>query len=263
METTQAIVKKSIVETIHEEFNQSFAEADDILQKYISNLEKQQVGKPDVTVNYSELAELFEKSSTVVNLSQISTKERNITREISTVNDLMAKLNDIRLKFPHKIISYSQIIKILEKYDLYIANSSFYTDILPEENAKHILNYKKSSEGKAITGHYLSSAPLCSQRVNLNRKPFHNSNTTPQFYVCAPIKMFSKKNRFVIGKELFYNEKMAAKFTYVKPTPMDDPIILSPLFLDNAIADDLKLFHIVTAWGPEAKDPLVFNQIQN
>jgi len=265
MENSQIVLKMSIVDQIHEEFDQAFSDADLILKKHISDLNNELNNPTIKTIDYSDLSVNFRNSSTIVKLVSIKSDKSSLNREISKTSDLISKLNNIRLKYPYKIISYSQIITILEKYDLYIAPSENYTDILPEDNAKHLLNYKRSVSDKNINGNFDSKYPICSQKIKNNLSGLsHNRYDVPlQFYVCAPIKMFSTINRFIIGKELFYNSSLAPKFTYVKPTKIEDPIILSPLFLDNEIANDLKLFHVVTAWGPEAKDPLVFNQLSN
>lgn len=77
------------------------------------------------------------------------------------------------------------------------------------------------------------------------------------------------KTRFEIGREICYDPNMDVKFEMKFSTFKDfnrnlqDPIVLYPIFIDNPIAAMLRLFHVVTAWGPESREPEIFNEQLN
>ncbi len=239
-------------EHIHREFNEAFNDADLFLEKQLNSLIEKNTNIPQV--EYDELFNNFSSSSTIIKLEKISSLKKNTNKEIDNLKNLKNSLDDIRLKYPYKIISFAQIIKILDKYDLYIGNSKFYTDIIPEYNAKQISSYLNNVKEKQISTYFESKYPISSQ--------YGNNYNTLSLYICAPHTMFEKKDKNVVGREIFYDSDLTVKLR-LSPTPVKDPIVLNPLFIDNPLAKDLVLFHVVTAWGPEAKEPDILNFLEN
>jgi len=254
-------------EQIHKEFFQSFEKSE---HQLIATINKLQSTDRDVS-NYESYVELsnlgFRASSTVKKARETVNNKSQLTTDLVNLQALTLKLEELKLKYPYKIISYGQIMTILEKYNLFMGRSEAFTGIIPVENAKHINNYSKSfpqknhynSQIEVLGGIKETTKPVCVQEIQESRG-FH-------FFICALFEMFEKKkDQFVVGREIFYDPSLVASLEYV-PTKLDfkveDPIVLHPIYIDNQIAKDLKLFHVVSAWGPEAKEPEIFNEILN
>jgi hypothetical protein len=244
-------------EHIHREFNEAFFDADLVLEKCINSLIEKNESIPQV--EYEGLYDNFSSSSSVIKSEKIRSLKNGTKKQIDNLKNLKNSLDDIRLKYPYKIISFAQIVRILEKYDLYIGNSRSYTDIIPQYNAKQISDYLNNIQNKGISVSLDSSYPISSQ--NYPSYPSYSNNKC-SFYICAPHSMFETKDKNIVGREVFYDSSLTVKLKFV-PAPIKDPIVLNPLFIDNPLAKDLMLFHIVTAWGPEAKEPDVLNFLEN
>lgn len=259
---------ETVAKRIHTEFLESFENSEKNLIQKINELEKTNRDTSNFQT-FEELSSLgFSNSQTIVKATNVTSDKRKMTYDLQNLQKLQIQINEVKMKYPYKIISYGQIINILEKYNLYISRSENYIDIMPEENAKQIVNYSNifknmfngaRAKDNLILGNIADShKPICAQYIyELNRQLFN-------YFVCAPHEMFKKANdRFIVGREIFYNPNMLIKYKHVPTTVVLDPIVLHPIWIDNPIAKMLKLFHVVTAWGPEAKEPAIFNQQMN
>lgn len=250
------------VELIHKEFKESFEESEKALVAKIEQL--RDTMKPEMSDSINQLYSLgFSNSKSVV---ETKNKALGFNQSVSNLNkfkDLQTIVDNLRLKYPYKIISYGQIIRILEKYNLYISKSNNYIDAIPEANAKQILDYTKNVKSNIQSGHYTGVRPIAAQDVEKNSA--YRTGYNDNFYVCGLFDMFKQSdNRFVVGKEIFHDHELDVKFKYEAPkASWPDPVVLQPLYTGNEIGDSLKLFHIVTAWGPEASDPIILDHKNN
>lgn len=203
----------------------------------------------------------------------------------------------------NKFIKYEDVIKICEKYDLIIGQISRFRGFVPEKNLTQVESFKLKDEDKipifpfclfnkgSRTYHYPSDFPdvnwsnlygkgslsntfdpkkglndisrviasysdgyyttrevfghisgINEERLSICKYASYPINAEG-FMICAPQKDMDTSD-MKIQNRMLVNEK----------EPLDDPIVL------KAVKGG---YLIVTAWGNEASDPLVVNEINN
>lgn len=261
---------------IHTDFANCFQNSENELLSAISELQKKDRSIEKYTV-FNELSAIgFRNSKTVVKAKKLVDDRKQTSNNLSALKSLQKQLEEIKVRYPYNIITYSQIISILEKYNLYIGHSTEYKDILPTENGEEIIKYSNvvtsnstardffygpsyntTERSPYIVGRLDKTLLICAQEF-VEQKRNHSLHFN--FYVCAPHEMFNQEHRFIIGREMYYNPNYRKLKTVLKKSLALDPIILHPIHIDNPIARQLKLFHIVTSWGPGAKESEIVNE---
>lgn len=228
---------------------------------------------------------LIEKSERLKVCGFTSTKEMNeaslevsrldiLKKENESKSKLIEAINYFSFKYPnYKFITEASVKRICEKYGLIYGNVSDYIGTVPDNNLKHIEDFRIDEEDDCYVYTFIYSDGW---NKNLMEKGFRTkddsekkvkdeiekSNTSLasasplahhysrmfnadkcQLEIAAPIKDFDMK-----GKEV----------KNYKVSDIPDPIVLKPV-----IYKDVKHYLIVTAWGLEAEDGLVINERHN
>lgn len=252
------------VEKIHRDFKTAVVEYDDVLFTHLRNIEEEmnKVGFNATSEAYSStVRQLFSGSKSVQVLESVKQKFMNLTNNKRQVKEVIDELTSIHLAYPHKLIHYGQMIHLLEKYNLFVAPSEFYKEHLPPANALEVENFVNGPNVKAHWGGTLKHVPLCAQIFGERSR---HEDFAHQLFTCAPISYFNRKGLNKLGRELYQeqNPKFALSKTPNKPTP-PDPIVLAPIAMKSELGKRLRPFFVVTAFGPEAKDPEVVNEKMN
>jgi len=245
------------IQQIHNDFDQ----AAETLVK-ISN-EKQKIAdsinEPTPDNDYEDsvlLASLgFSNISLVKKTNEfIKNKQNTVKEKLEYVEESSAINKTVefyKAKFPfHKFILYSQVINICEKYNLYLAHSSFYKGEIPKKNIQELRDfpfhvYKKNHLKPSLD----PRSGIFDQMLQIS---YYQDDIVT--YICAPYTEFDTKNAEIIGKEIFLKNTKdfisPFKFKTIKPAPKD-PIILLPV-----LAQELNQigFLVITKWGLEAED---------
>lgn len=256
-------MEKSIIEEIHSSFNSAFDNADKEIDSSLEKLlsEEERI----VSSDFTQLEKHFQNSTTIKVITNNRILKSTTSSKIEEIKKFKRKLDEIGVKYPYKIISYGQIVEILNKYDLYIGSSSKYIEDIPKSNMEQLKYYLEKID-KEVCLCYGEKLPISSQdgqEISKNRYSNYNEYHNPTLYICAPNTAFDKKNRTVIGREFIYDTFLKPKFKMLANPIIKDPIVLNPLNIEGEIAKSLKLFHVVTAWGPESMEGNVFNQQMN
>lgn len=200
---------------------------------------------------------------------------------IKVVEDAISEIKTLQL-LPYKLIEVSQLFEILNKWDLYIGHSNLFGGEIPQQKADCIRQYYNSAiaEGNDNTFWRQSLETTPNEHGTfLSASRTQTSYGRPSFYVCAPKKLFtsfgSKEEKIrTIGREVYLDRKIKfPSFASIRKEMQKrkeereerkrqemialDPIVVVPISGPAMKKLGLKLAHIVTAWGPEAADPMV------
>jgi hypothetical protein len=175
----------------------------------------------------------------------------------------LEEINRFKKLYPNnRLIAYAQIDEILKRWDLYMGISTKFVGEIPTENAKQIADYIKlgNSLGSSKTRHdyfgYSTTYDYKYIEYRIDQPTFSPRNPSkessiPNLYICAPMDNFNPIDMQVCEREIFYTK--GPKFRMVPATVMD-PIVVSPLNFYSNIGRQLRIYHVVSAWGPESKD---------
>lgn len=261
-----------IIKEIHEAF---YTEVDKLftLAKNVSSLD-------------TDKQELIEKSRRLKALGFINTKEvKDADDEIARLDKvkqdnedkitLIEAINYFTFKYPnYKFITEKSVEKICSKYNLIYDSIDKYIGTVPDENLKHIENFKVHEDDEC----YVYEKLMWS---------FHNNNEislVKEYVTGEKFKIeetLSKNNDFYQRKQLLLKNsireinmkcplEIAAPLNYFNTQGMEikefkiskieipDPIVLKPVIFKKQ-----KYYLIVTAWGIEAGDEIVVNPYHN
>lgn len=248
---------KEIIDEIHETF---YTEVEKLLNnaKKFNSLE-------------SDKQFLIDKSERLKNLGFINTKEVLVAEnELKKINklkeenkgkeDLIAAINYFMIKYPnYKFITEKSVKKICKKYGLVYGEIKRYEGTVPSENLKQIENFTIKDEDrcykKIITYNrrfvedkiFFVGHEYFKRKRKTRRPEIKKIEITPApLEIAAPIKDFN-----MIGMEIKNHELVIKK-------EIPDPIVLQPVFFNG-----IKHYLIVTAWGEEGSDELIFNEKNN
>lgn len=233
--------------------------------------------------------ETFELQKELLESSNLILGIKKHTRELSTLdqlekltklgfNDIKLKTNDLILKYPNmKIIYRKAIDAICEKYNLINGPIDRFIGDIPKKNADEILrnidfikkkikeetfqikeehysygyynyyNYDKSEFIKKY-GQEKFEELIKNEQISIkkgffsSRKYFKVEYDVPEIRIIAPINEFDTK-------------KMRIKGNKLKKIKSEDPIVIVK------VSD--KLWAVASAWGPEAADANIFNEMSN
>lgn len=256
METKERSVTE-IIEEIHETFytevNRLFNEA-----RIFNNVE-------------SNKKTLIEKSNRLKNLGFTNTKEIEIAeKEIKKLNKfkeenkkkefLIDAINYFTLHYPHrKFITEESVKKICKKYNLVYGEVSRYRGVVPTPNLKEIEAFKLKDEDrcyeKIITRKNSFKRPekiyVGSDYINKKRRVRNPENKNIEINE-SPLEIAAPKKDFDLSGMVVEDYKLEQKFE------IPDPVVLQPVFYKGK-----KYYLILTAWGEEGYDELVFDEKKN
>lgn len=254
-QTKQKKTQNEIIAEIHETF---FTEVERILAEANIKLSTD-----------TQLQNLIDKSHRLSVLGFTSSKEyidgqKEIERlqEIKNVNAQKQKLieavNYFSVKYPnYKFITEDSVKKICKKYGLIYGDVSFYKGEIPDENLKHMEDFKidecdagfRFKKTRFIMRDVITVD--CDiktlNRVSNDHYNYDNIESITKLFIAAPKSDFALDNMELNDFQLS-----------VKAIEIPDPIVLQPVMFKDKMH-----FLIVTAWGLEASDELVVNHKMN
>lgn len=175
-------------------------------------------------------------------------------------------INYFSQKYPlYKFITEESILKICNKYGLIYGDVSKYIGNVPENKVDAMLNFKIDENDYAyIIDEYVQySMGSISKIISFEKGNYlYHKQHDPDKEYTSRYYNFNKKP-FIIAAPLkdFNTDKMEVKnFKLVekKVIPVPDPVVMQPVLFN-----DKEYYLIVTAWGEEASDVDVVNQIMN
>lgn len=265
----------SIVEEIHSEFNTAseklLAEAEEFFK--------------NVTAPNLQKASLLSKLGFTKTREAVEAQE--YTREERKKKTVMENLRYYSMHYPNnKFITEKQVFDICEKYDLICGEVSRYKGFVPQEKLDHIaafnlkeqdvpsVSFEVFSNISDVSGMYIDESDLtelgkeqlqnnsfdffitdesgihsyayrlvtkeCEARFNgIRFARFRTYQGAKTLQICAPEKDMDTSGMTVVNRKLIH---------------VPDPVVLQPVKGG---------YLIVAAWGDEASDPIVVNQINN
>ena len=265
------------VELIHAEFDTAVDRLVEISNTSIKQSESLKTSERNQVIDDGEFLRSigFGNVKSAVEAEEFSLNNRKILGEKNELSEKSSKIErTIKIYsqfFPfHKFILYSQVIAILEKYNLYLGPSQLYKGDIPEKNIQEMKEFMKycnelknrdyssilrSSDSTDVFIRLDENKPLCSYE---NRKASrYTSTSSPVFYICAPKKDFKNDSNIkCIGKEIYKSEYSIPSISEAAAIiqsrqQVKDPIILTPV----TTKFEQPGFIISTKWGAEANDP--------
>lgn len=233
---------KEVLE-IHHEFNTA---ADKLLE------EAQAIINKGSTKNVNKVNRLeslgFKQANEVSEL-------KPLLHQVKLSKEQIEFVNYYKREYPfNKFITEEQVKAICHKYNLVCGNVGIFKGFVPEKNLREIENFKLKE--KDFIEYYCWSGEWDTITTFKNRYNKHDSyfddarrdndkwkyqKRAGSLKICAPIKDMDISN-------------LELKDGYKLEKHVPDPVVLQPV---NGG------YLIITAWGDEASDPLVVNEINN
>lgn len=238
-----------IIEEIHETF---YTEVDRLLaEARISN--SLDTDKQNLIDKHERLKALgFINTKEVKEAKDEVARLKALENENKAKADLIEAINYFSQKYPlYKFITEESVKKICSKYNLVYGSVDRYIGTVPDENLKHMENFKISEEDSCSLVQRSYYGLINKEFFSPSNKEFgtdifyHYSISKCPLEIAAPLKDFNMTN------------------SEVKDFKISDIEILDPVVLQPVIFKDKKYYLIVTAWGLEASDELVVNTLYN
>lgn len=258
---TKGKTTNEIIEEIHESF---YTEVDKLLAeaKITNSLD---TTKQDLIDKYERLKALgFTNTVEGIEAQNEISRLRNLESDNVSKKSLIEAINYFSFKYPHyKFITEKSVKKICKKYNLVYGEISRYIGTVPDENLKHIEDFKILEEDECylhedISTHMgsryvFSSKYITTEMANIERsvrEPFSSSSVRKEINKCpleiaAPVKDFNMSG-------------LEVKDFKLSKVHIPDPVVLKPVLFKGQ-----KHFLVITAWGLEASDELVVNTNNN
>jgi len=245
----------ALVEEIHDTF---YTEVDRILEQ--AKITKSYEIDKTLESKAERLKKLGFNSAKELKLDSVQQRERTIIDSERKKNEeLVEAVNYFSFKYPHyKFITEDSIKKICEKYGLVYGEVGKYIGEVPEENLKHIEDFKIDEKDNYISysSRILSVWSSYTEEEFRHRLTVYN-DVSPERVdgivenskICASLIIAAPKDKFDMTR-------MEVKDYKLQNIP--DPVVFKPVMYK-----DKQYFLIVTAWGAEAKDSLVVNEKLN
>jgi len=248
----------AIIEEIHESF---YTEVDKLLASAnISN--SLETVKQDLISKYERLKKLgFTNTKESDEAHAEIERLKSLKRENDRKSELIAAINYFSVKYPeYKFITEESVKTICEKYNLIYGDVSRYIGTVPDKNLKHIEDFKISEDDCAYIEEMNYNRRA--QRVTIISKDSYEKSIKEgcRSYFGDIDYKYSKAPLEIAGPVKDFNlEGYELKdFKISEKIEIPDPVVLQPV-----IYKSVKYYLIVTAWGTEASDELVLNQLNN
>jgi hypothetical protein len=155
-------------------------------------------------------------------------------QKVGITMETIDELKKIKDTYGKNIISYDNLCKLCEKYNLYFGDSSLFTDVMPMENVKELETFPF---GK-FSSHYTVCHSYHEESIVEGRV-----STKAQAMIVAPLNLFKLENVFVSkSRELIPFSGVNSK---CKSKGSDDPIVILP-FKTRGVKEIF--FLIITHW---------------
>lgn len=196
--------------------------------------------------------------------SKQARKEKDRIKDIQNENEnkdkIIEAINYFKVKYPfYKFITEDSVKKICEKYNLIYGDVSRYIGTVPDKNIEQMEKFSVKKEDIVYLETYFGiiggskTEEISYERFKAKgkeEKDYFNSwggyrlGKAP-LEICAPVKDFN-------------TEGMELKNFKLSKIEIPDPVVLQPVMHKGN-----KYYLIVTAWGDEASDELVVNEVLN
>lgn len=260
-----------LIEEIHETF---FTEVDRLLAsaKQSNSLETDKQGLIDkhkrlMQLGFTNSKEVKEAQKEIIRLEKL--KAENAKKQ-----DLIEAINYFSVKYPtYKFITQDSVLKICKKYGLVYGEISRYLGEVPEKNLKHIENFKVQPDDECYVreewynGGYTSKRLVDREYYKKSTKAKSKPNSEEELYMRmrandyhyekvnmqCPLEIAAPQKDFDMDGMEIKDFKLTSK-----PVQVPDPVVLKPVIFNQE-----KYYLIITAWGQEASDEIVVNQLNN
>lgn len=222
-----------VITTIHEEFNSAGDRLYNEAKQIINSIK---ILNEDKVKRLKRLG--FTASKEVVEAEQVLSK-----RKIS--EEKLKEVTYYREHYPlQKFITEDQIKEICRKYGLICHKSSAYTGFVPESKLKLMEAFElKEKDARYLWYGGWGNLPTPGvYKDYVKDEKRGNVQIDTEFMIVAPAKDFN-----ISSREMIQDFKVVAK-------PVPDPVVLAPVRGG---------YLVVAAWGEEASDPIVVNDINN
>jgi hypothetical protein len=238
----------------------------------------------DEFANAGEL--LYQEALKIINSSKLLNEEKvqrlkklgfTASKEVTDAEEVLTKrkLNEelvqriayFKDRYPlNKFITEDQVKEICGKYGLIYGNISQYTGFIPEIKLRNIEKFKLSDRDRPWLYKFGSTWYTWEKLIEPNMfGPHmgwyeHNVNYyKPSINAGVPDNDYTKygESELIIAapaKDFNITDKQEIKEFKITNKPIPDPVVLAPV---------IGGYLIVTAWGDEASDPIVTNEINN
>lgn len=192
-----------------------------------------------------------EKAKRLNALGFTKSSESMEVQEITHRIDLANKVAQYAVKYPlYKFIDAKRVEKICKKYNLMLGEASMYKGSIPDRNLQDIEQFKIDDEDRQedyfslilqdFNLTFRSFLPLYAGESGLITEAVKDKESVKpanKFKICAPITDMETSGNRIVGHQI-----------------IPDPIVL------HAVKGG---YLIVTAWGYEASDRAIVNEINN
>ena len=216
-----------------------------------------------------------EKANSLKQFGFHATKEVVLSDKAKEVKAKKQKLANAleyySFKYPmYKFIPRHIADNICKKYSLVIGDVGQYTGFVPEKNVKQITKFFET-ENEINTFYYISYGGWGMRPIQISKKEY-DAHIESQGRIIIEYPPYL--DGYAIGQQCYHHSqnsplKIAAPLKdmktegyklsgniFVKEIP--DPVVLAPLNYEGE-----EIYCIVTAWGDEASDEMVVNEISN
>lgn len=278
---------KELVAKIHNDFHIAISTADEKLAEMLNLIVIEDGERVQTLREYANLKDFFgaaeEVTKSLDDLKDIDRKKA----QASKIELFRQELQFMKTLTGLKFIHYPAVISLCKKYNLVLCDSTLYNQTIPQNNLKELNNFISSFKDLVIKDHLNAFQDVCVKMGTYDtsfcdpvwRRSYKSRfwaatkyNNTPLFqqtfgegsqrlYTIAPEKFFNTEGLVNIGNEMVNIPEVTLQSPVVETIP--DPIVLAPMNFESELGKELRMFATVTAWGPEARDPLVFNEQLN
>ena len=206
-------------------------------------------------------------------LSQVGFKNSIATRLYRAISDNPFRAQEYERKYfgQYKFLLKPQLERLCEKYDLYVRNPDMFLGDIPEKNVKDIMDFKVDIyDLPNFNG--LSYDEKCNiiERLKKEIDIFFLKSFDNNIKLDVPINLIPRLNKIlnlntiqIAAVKKLFDEK-AFESSDARILGMAELEPLHKVELDPIVLCEVNGGYIViTAWGDEANDELLFDQKQN
>jgi len=258
----QAVSPTISVEEIHETF---YTEVDRLLAD-AQNQIPMETDKQTILDKGKILQSLgFEKSIETKKAIEEKQKIDHIIRENDEKDRLARTISYFSFHYPnYKFITEESVKKICRKYGLVYGPVGEYLGTVPDRNLKHIKDFTlrgtdacymsySTFSGGTIVPSSVKYVPLSGAQMLISGAQMSMGFTSSHHVDLCSLEIVAPVSDFDMSESKIKNFKLLKV-----PVPIPDPVVLQPVHFEGQ-----KHYLIITAWGPESKDDLVVNPINN
>ena len=249
-----------VVEKIHDEFNSA---GEKLYQEALRIINSTKILNEEKTKRLKALG--FSATKEVTEAEEVLKKKKLNEEMVETISYY-------RTKYPmNKFITKEQVEQICGKYGLIYSEVTNYIGFVPEKNLKAIEAFKIADDDVPMTrwlngmwtggsAEEMTRGDICRYR---EQKAAENDQSQSLGVNAILYQMSRELYSYIENRTLLIaapagdfkaTERHEVKDFRLSLKPIPDPVVLAPV---------IGGYLIVTAWGDEASDPLVQNEINN